>query len=218
MTPFTRVAGVAFALIEDDVNTDQIAPLSMARVLHPDYADLLFKRRRVDAAGKRLESHPLNQTRYKEVAVFVGGHNFGCGSGREAAVWCLAAIGVRCVIARSFSDLFRENCLQGGVLPITLESSDAERVERAVIDADGLGSFEVDLVSSTIAGPNGLSIRFQIPEFDRVRLLEGLDEIGCTLKHEAEILAWEETARRCHPWMQKLRDRRSDRAREEESA
>ena len=208
MQPFISVSGVALAMLDDDMNTDQIAPLSMARQLEPDYADLLFKRQRVDADGKRIGEHKLNQLRYRQVSIFVGGRNFGCGSGREAAVWCLAAIGVRCVIARSLADMFRENCLQNGVLPIQLEAADADIVEQLVLAVDGRENFAVDLKTRRINGPGGLDIGFDISASDRTRLLEGLDEIGFTMKHVADIAAWEQRTAAAKPWLQSARDRR----------
>jgi 3-isopropylmalate/(R)-2-methylmalate dehydratase small subunit len=208
MKPFLKVSGIAFAMREDDVNTDLIAPLSMARVLHPDYADLLFKRRRVDEQGKRVPEHPLNQERFRDVSIFVGGRNFGCGSGREAAVWCLAAIGVRCVVSRGFADLFRENCLQGGVLPIMLQDPEANRLEEAVLTADGRAPFSVDLSTQFITGPGDIKISFDISASDRSRLMEGLDAIGLTLKYERDIGDWERSTLAQRPWMQAFRDKR----------
>ena len=208
MKPFLKVSGTAFAMREDDINTDLIAPLSMARVLNPDYADLLFKRRRVDEKGKRIPEHPLNQERFREVSIFLGGRNFGCGSGREAAVWCLAAIGVRCVVSRGFADLFRENCLQGGVLPIVLQDPDANRLEDAVLMANGRAPFSVDLSAQSITGPGDLKISFHISASDRTRLLEGLDAIGLTLRYEDEIGNWERRTLAQRPWMQAFRDKR----------
>lgn len=208
MKPFLKVSGIAFAMREDDINTDLIAPLSMARVLNPDYADLLFKRRRVDEHGKQIPEHPLNQKRFSDVSIFVGGRNFGCGSGREAAVWCLAAIGVRCVVSRGFADLFRENCLQGGMLPIVLQDPDANRLEDAVLTTDGRAPFCVDLSAQLITGPGSLKISFEISASDRIRLMEGLDAIGLTLKYEDEIRDWEHRTLAQRPWMQAFRDKR----------
>ena len=94
MQPFTSVTGVAAPFLHNDVNTDQIAPIQMSRALKPDYADLLFKRQRCNPDGSEVPGHILNQARYRRPAIFVGGRNFGCGSSREAAVWCLAAVGI----------------------------------------------------------------------------------------------------------------------------
>ena len=208
MQPFTSITGVAVPIIEDDLNTDQIAPIQMSRELKPDYADLLFKRRRVNPDGSRNEAHILNQGRYRNPAILVSGRNFGCGSSREAAVWCLTAVGIRAIVARSIADIFRENCLQNGVLPVELADADAAQFEARVLAADGNAPFTADLVTQTLSGPDGVDIRFEIPASDRMRLIEGLDDIGVSLKHEAEVAAWEARTAAQLPWRQSARDRR----------
>ena len=208
MQSFIRVTGVAVPMLEDDINTDQMAPIQMSRDLKPDYADLLFKRQRQNPDGNRIEGHILNQKRYRQPAIVVGGRNFGCGSSREAAVWCLAAVGVRCVIARSLADIFRENCLQNGVLPIELDDAKAAAFEARVLAADGHQPFTIDLETQTISGPGGGDIAFDIPASDRTRLMEGLDDIGFTMKHRAEIEAWEARTAASTPWAQAMRDKR----------
>lgn len=207
MTPFTRISGPCVPFIEDDINTDQIAPIQMSSELKPDYADLLFKRQRLDAEGRRT-SHILNLPQYARPAMLIARHNFGCGSSREAAVWCLAAIGIGCIVARSMADIFRENCLQNGLLPIELDGPAADDLERRVLAADGRAPFTADLPSQTISGPGGPDIVFEIGASDKMRLIEGLDDIGVTLKHAAEIEAWEARTKSQLPWMQSARDRR----------
>ena len=213
MQPFTRITGVAVPMLDDDLNTDQMAPIQMSRELKPDYADLLFKRARVLPDGRLVAEHILNRPRYRNPAIFVGGRNFGCGSSREAAVWCLMAVGVRCVVARILADIFRENCLQNGVLPVELPDAAADSFEARVLAADGHGAFTVDLTTRVISGPGGGEISFQISDSDRTRLLEGLDDIGYTMKHLADIESWERRTAATSPWAQGLRDKRmADRA------
>ena len=212
MQPFTTITGVAVPMLEDDLNTDQMAPIQMSRELKPDYADLLFKRARVKPDGSLVTEHILNRPQYRRPAIFVGGRNFGCGSSREAAVWCLMAVGVRCVVARSLADIFRENCLQNGVLPIELPDAQADAFEARVLAADGNTPFTADLVRQTLSGPpgpmGGADIAFEISASDRTRLMEGLDDIGYTLKHTADIVVWETRIAAERPWAQALRDRR----------
>lgn len=207
MQPFTSVTGPCLPLLEDDLNTDQIAPIQMSRELKPDYADLLFKRQRQNPDGSRTD-HILNQQRYAAPGLVMSRHNFGCGSSREAAVWCLMAVGIRCIVARSIADIFRENCLQNGVLPVELGDVAAAALEARVLAADGKEPFTADLPSQTIRGPGGPDIRFEIGASDKMRLIEGLDDIGVTLKHDAEIGAWEHEARSRMPWMQAAQDSR----------
>jgi 3-isopropylmalate/(R)-2-methylmalate dehydratase small subunit len=145
----------------------------------------------------------LNQPRFRKAAIFVTGRNFGCGSSREGAVWTMQAVGVSCIIARSISDLYRENCLQNGVLPIELADEAADSVQQRVLAADGADPFTVDLRTQLISGPGGADIRFDISGADRTRLLEGLDDIGMSLRNADAIAAWEARAREEAAWLQK---------------
>jgi 3-isopropylmalate dehydratase small subunit len=192
MEPFRRLTGTAAPLLMDDVNTDQIAPATTA--FEPDYAALLFARWRADPA------FVLNREPFRNARLLVAGSNFGCGSSRESAVWTLAAFGIRCVVARSFADIFRENCLKNGVLPIAFESTDAAAFEAAVVACDGAGAFDVDLEAQTIVAPDGTRFAFPLPAADRETLLRGLDDIGLTLVHAGEIAGWETRSRTEMPW------------------
>lgn len=208
MQPFVSITGPCVPILEDDLNTDQIAPIQMSRELKPDYADLLFKRQRQNPDGSRAEGHIFNQPRYAKPGLLMSRHNFGCGSSREAAVWCLMAVGIRCIVARSIADIFRENCLQNGVLPVELDDATAEALEKRVLAADGNAPFKADLPTQTLSGPGGPDIHFEIPASDKMRLIEGLDDIGVTLKHDQDIKAWEAMAVSRFPWMQAARDKR----------
>ena len=181
MTPFLAITGVAVPLLLDDINTDQIAPQQIDRSLNPDYRVMLFRRQRQDAG------FILNRPQYQSAAILIGGSNFGCGSARETAVWALMAWGIRCLVARGFADIFRENCLQNGVLPLELAEREHAAFARRVVAADGAAPFTVDLVTQRISGPAGPDIAFEIAPSDRMRLIEGLDDIGLTLKHADDI-------------------------------
>jgi 3-isopropylmalate dehydratase small subunit len=202
MTPFICAKGTAVAFLEDDINTDQIAPIPTKRSLKPDYREMFFFRARRHADDALNEEHVLNQKQFATPAIFVTGRNFGCGSSREGAVWTMQAVGISCIIARSIADLYRENCLQNGVLPIELPDDQASDLERRVIAANGAEPFTVDLRSQTISGPGGADIRFDISDADRTRLLEGLDDIGMSLKESAAIADWEKNAQATSPWLQ----------------
>ena len=211
MQSLTQVSGIAVPMIEDDLNTDQMAPLQLARGLKPDYADLLFKRRRVTPEGEPVAGYVLNEPQYRSPSILVAGRNFGCGSSREAAVWCLYAIGIRCIVARSIADIFRENCLQNGVLPIELDGPAMDDLQARVLRTDGAEPFHVDLPAQTLGGPGGADISFEIRASDKLRLVEGLDEIGLTLRHDADIREWEARTLSTFPWLQQPRDRREQR-------
>ena len=203
MKAFTSISGVAIPFLENDVNTDQIAPVGGGMKLNEDYAQTLFKNRRRRDDGTEDSGFVFNRPQFRNGAILVSGHNFGCGSSRESAVWVFQAIGISCIVARSFADIYRENCLQNGVLPIALPEDDAVRLEQSVVAANGAGIFTADLVTRTISGPDGLRIGFEIADAERTRLLEGLDDIGLTLRHTVQIEAWEKRVAKSMPWAQR---------------
>jgi 3-isopropylmalate/(R)-2-methylmalate dehydratase small subunit len=204
MQPFTTHTGVAVPLFKDDVNTDQIAPVQAMRALKPDYKALLFMRARSEDAD-----FVLNQPQFREPGMLVTGHNFGAGSSREAAVWGMLANNIRVIVARSFADIYRENCLQNGLLPIVLAPPDADAFEKQVVAVNGAAPFTVDLETQRISCPDGAVFAFDIPAADRMRLLEGLDDIGFTLKHADEIGAFEKRMAAAQPWLQTAADSRT---------
>ena len=150
----------------------------------------------------------LNRPQFQNPGILVTGQNFGAGSSREAAVWGMLANGIRVIVAKSFADIYRENCLQNGLLPVVLRPQDQEPFIARVVAANGAAAFTVDLEVQRISGPGGRDLTFEIPAADRMRLLEGLDDIGLTLKHADEIVAWEKRMAAVQPWLQEARDSR----------
>lgn len=209
MQAFTRHTGIAVPLIKDDINTDQIAPVQSMRNLKPDYRALLFMRARRRDDGSEDPDFVLNQPQFRQPGILVTGHNFGAGSSREAAVWGMLANNIRVIVARSFADIYRENCLQNGLLPIVLAAETADAFEKRVVAVNGEAPFTVDLQSQLITGPAGPEFAFDIPSADRMRLLEGLDDIGLTLKHAEEIVDWERRVCADQPWLQNAADSRT---------
>jgi 3-isopropylmalate/(R)-2-methylmalate dehydratase small subunit len=208
MQPFTRHTAIAAPLLIDDMNTDQIAPVLHGRDLKEDYRAMLFHRARRREDGGDNPDFVLNKPQFRNAGILVTGNNFGAGSSRESAVWSMLANDIRVIVARSFADIYRENCLQNGLLPVVLPPDAADAFTARVIAADGAAPFTVDLETQRISGPGGGDIAFEIAPADRVRLLEGLDDIGLTLKHMAEIASWEQRAAAAQPWLQTARDRR----------
>ena len=208
MQPFTRHTAVAAPLIKDDINTDQIAPILHLRGLKEDYRAMLFHRARRRDDDSEDPDFVLNKSQFRAAGILVTGQNFGAGSSRESAVWSMLANDIRVIVAKSFADIYRENCLQNGLLPVALGSDVADAFIARVIAADGKAPFTVDLVALKISGPGGPDIPFEIPAADRTRLLEGLDDIGLTLKHVDEIASWERRAQAAQPWLQSSRDSR----------
>jgi 3-isopropylmalate dehydratase small subunit len=209
MQPFIRHTGIAVPLIADDINTDQVAPVQAMRALKPDYKTLLFMRARLRDDGSENPDFVLNKPQFRSPGILVTGQNFGAGSSREAAVWGMLANNIRVIVARSFADIYRENCLQNGLLPVVLGPQDADAFEQRVIAVNGSAPFTVDLEQQTISGPGGPDLSFDISPADRMRLLEGLDDIGLTLKHADEIGAWEKQIAAAQPWLQSARDSRT---------
>jgi 3-isopropylmalate/(R)-2-methylmalate dehydratase small subunit len=210
MQPFSTHTGIAVPFLRDDVNTDQIAPVQAMRALKPDYKALLFMRARQRDDGSEDPDFVLNKPQFRNPGILVTGQNFGAGSSREAAVWGMLANNIRVIVARSFADIYRENCLQNGLLPVVLGADHAEAFEARVIAANGAAPFTVDLNVQRISGPGGPDVSFDIPAADRMRLLEGLDDIGLTLKHTDEIADWERRMAAAQPWLQAARDTRRD--------
>ncbi len=208
MEPFTTLTGVVAPLLEDDLNTDQILPVIRSKGLKPDYAKLTFYRRRYLEDGSENPDFLLNKPRFRETRMLVGGNNFGCGSSREGAVWSLVAFGIRCIIARSFADIFRENCLKNGVLTVVLPDAAAAAFETLVVDTDGAAPFTADLPNQCIRCPDGSEIGFDIPPAERTALLEGLDDIGLTLKHAEAVAEFEQRIKSEFPWLQVAADSR----------
>ena len=208
MVPFTNHTGVAAPLLTDDMNTDQIAPIMHSRSLKEDYKAMLFHRARHREDGSEDPDFILNKPQFRAAGILVTGQNFGAGSSRESAVWSMLANNIRVIVAKSFADIYRENCLQNGLLPVVLDAEDADDFIARVVAADGAAPFTVDLVTQRISGPGGSDIAFEIAAADRTRLLEGLDDIGLTLKHMAQIVSWEQRAAAAQPWLQHTQDSR----------
>jgi 3-isopropylmalate dehydratase small subunit len=206
MQPFTTLTGVAVPLLQDDINTDQITPIN--RNMNPDWAKLLFANARKLPDGSDDPDFALNKPQFRRPSILVTGRNFGCGSSREGAVWAMIATGIRCIVARSFADIYRENCLQNGVLPVELAPADGAAFEARVRAADGAAPFTVDLPTQRISGPGGPDLAFEMLPADRMRLMEGLDDIGLTLKHAPDIAAWEKRMAGEFPWLQTATDSR----------
>ena len=208
MQPFQSHTGIAAPLMKDDINTDQIAPILQSRGLKEDYKTMLFHRARRREDGSEDPDFVLNKPQFRAAGILVTGHNFGAGSSRKSAVWSMLANNIRVVVAKSFADIYRENCLQNGLLPVVLGGQDADAFIARVVAADGAAPFTVDLVTQRISGPGGPDIAFEISAADRTRLLEGLDDIGLTLKHMDQIVSWERSAAQLQPWLQSTNDSR----------
>jgi 3-isopropylmalate/(R)-2-methylmalate dehydratase small subunit len=203
MDPFRTFSGIAAPLLVDNIDTDQIAPVSdRSRRLDPDYASLFFAGKRRRADGSEDPAFVLNRAAFRGARILVTGARFGCGSARESAIWALKAFGIRAIVARSFAEMYRETCLRNGVLPIVLDASDCAAFEADVTGVDGAAAYTVDLRDPHIGAPNGRRYAYAIDGADRLALLEGTDLVELTLRRSAAIEAWEARTRQRQPWLQ----------------
>jgi len=196
MEPFTTHIGVLAPLDRADIDTDQIVPKQfLKRVDRTGYGQFLFHDWRLDGAGAPRPDFVLNQPEYQEATVLLTQANFGCGSSREHAAWALQDFGFRVVIAPSFADIFRENADQNGILTVTLADREVLELMRRAVDG-APHRITVDLEARRVTDESGFGASFEIEPFRRQCLLEGMDRIGLTLRHEEKITAFEEAARR----------------------
>jgi 3-isopropylmalate/(R)-2-methylmalate dehydratase small subunit len=191
MLPFRVHAGVAAPLDLPNVDTDQIIPKQfLKRVERTGFGRFLFYDWRYTAEGKPDASFVLNEPRYEGASILVAGRNFGCGSSREHAPWALLDYGFRAVVAPSFADIFQNNCTKNGVLPVTLSDEDVAELLRRAREREGY-RLTVDLERREVRDDFGFSASFVCDEFRRRCLLEGLDDIGLSLRHESDIREYE---------------------------
>jgi 3-isopropylmalate/(R)-2-methylmalate dehydratase small subunit len=200
MEKFGRLEGVAASMPQPNIDTDAIIPVSYQRTLKDDPGKGLFAGWRYDLNGKEVPDFILNREPFRRSKMIVGGVNFGCGSSREFAVWALMRFGIRCVIAPSFGDIFYENSFKNGLLPIVLPEDKVQFLRQYLLQAND-PSFVVDLEHCRIELPNGQSVKFSVPPARRTSLLEGLDEIGQTMKRRAWIDSFQAAHRAEAPWV-----------------
>ena len=200
MEKFIILTGVAAPLPMENVNTDMIIPKQFLKTIkRTGLREGLFYEYRFNDQGKEIEDFVLNRTPYHKAKILVTGGNFGCGSSREHAPWALLDFGIRCIIALSFADIFRNNCFQNGILPITLPQEDVDKLMDGV-EREANSVLTVDLEAQTITGPDGSSISFDIDSFHKQCLLEGHDDIALTLKKKDKIADFEEQQKQEQPW------------------
>ena len=210
MQPFTQIHGLVIPLNRPNVDTDAIIPKQYLKSIHrTGFGENLFDDWRYVDPGEPYMDHTkrrinpefvLNQERYSNGEILLAQENYGCGSSREHAVWAMVNFGIRVVIAPSFADIFYGNTLNNGLLAITLPPEIIDQLFAEVEAAPGY-RLQVDLTEKTITTPTGREIKFVIEEYRRHRLLNGLDDIGMTLLHAAEIRAYEATRRCQAPWL-----------------
>jgi len=198
---FVSLKAVAIPLDRGNVDTDAIIPARFLKtVKRTGLGEGLFHAWRFDESGKETPDFPLNMAPYRGGRILVTGENFGCGSSREHAVWSLMDYGIRVVIAPSFGDIFYNNGLKNGLLPVRLASGEVRALIGKVQGAPG-SEISVDLPAQKVTGPDGTVYGFEVGSFPKECLLKGLDEIALTLEHEREIERYERDGKKQSPWL-----------------
>ncbi|ANU26299.1 3-isopropylmalate dehydratase small subunit [Planococcus versutus] len=194
MKPFLTQTGIVAPLERSNIDTDAILPKQfLKRIEKSGYGQFLF----YDWRYTGDEENPdfvLNKPPYRNASILLTGENFGCGSSREHAPWALKDFGFETIIASSFADIFYNNCIKNGILPIRMSKEYIQELFKKVNGHEGY-ELTINLESKTIVGDSGESVSFEIDDYMRNMLLEGLDEIGSTIKHMQEIEKFEETHR-----------------------
>ena len=199
MDKFTTLSGTAVPFPMVNVDTDRIIPARFLKTIaRSGLGKNLFQDLRYDADGSENPDFVLNKPPYRNAKILIGGENFGCGSSREHAPWALMDFGIRCVIAPSFADIFANNSAKNGVLLVTLPNAEVEELMRDAEKGEN-ARFTVDLERQEITRPDGATLRFEIYPFRKYCLLNGLDDIGLTLRKEDKIAAFEQR-RAAQPW------------------
>ena len=192
MIQFRVHNGLAAPLARPNVDTDQIIPKQfLKRVERTGFGQFLFYDWRFLPNGELNVEFELNDPRYRGASILIAGKNFGCGSSREHAPWALADYGFRAIIASSFADIFANNCLKNGLLTVVLSEPEVAELTNRAKTIDGY-ELTVDLENKIVSDKSGFSAQFEIGDFQRQCLLEGLDDIGLTLQHEDAIAAYEQ--------------------------
>ncbi|WP_137169699.1 3-isopropylmalate dehydratase small subunit [Marinomonas sp. FW-1] len=210
MRPFTKHTGLAAPLDLANVDTDMIIPKQFLKsIKRTGFGKNLFDELRYedegqpdqDCSGRPLrKDFVLNQDRYQGASVLLARQNFGCGSSREHAPWALDDYGFRAIIAPSFADIFYNNCFKNGLLPIVLQAEEVDQLFAEVALREG-AQVIVDLENQTVTSPSGATFEFNVDNFRKHCLLNGLDDIGLTLQQDAAIRRYEEKRMNEAPWL-----------------
>ena len=201
MDKFTKLRGVAAPLNMINIDTDKLIPKQfLKKIKRTGLGKHLFNEMRFNEDGSEKQDFVLNKSAYREASIIVAGDNFGCGSSREHAPWALLDFGIKCVISTSFADIFYNNCFKNGILPIVVNKQqldqlmdDAENGANAVLD--------VDLEAQEIIRPSGEKVTFEIDEFRKHCLINGLDDIGLTMEKDENIDNFEKRRAAEQPWV-----------------
>ena len=197
MESFTFVKGRALPLLVPDIDTDVITPIQRVMQGGDALTRYAFESLRYKADGELNPDCPLNQDVYQNAPIMLAGANFACGSSRETAVWAIRGLGIRCIIAPSFGDIFFDSCFENGLLPVTRPQAEVD----ALADDAATGEFRVDLERCEITSSSGRTIPFTVHPLQREALLSGRDSIELTLERDREIADFQLRDCRLRPWV-----------------
>ena len=203
MRKFTTLTGVAAPMDRINIDTDQIIPkLHLRTIKRTGLGIFAFEEARYDVDGNEIPDFILNKEAYRNAEIIVAGDNFGCGSSREHAPWALTDFGIRCVISTSFGDIFHNNSMKNGLVPIRVNREDLDALMADAKDAEN-PELTIDLENQEIRRPNGGVIKFDFDEFRRNCLINGLDDIGLTLQKDDAINAFEGKRKEAMDWVER---------------
>ena len=195
MEPFRTMTSGIITIPAENIDTDQIIPARFLKTISKTgLGDSLFADWRYDTDGSPRPDFPLNQPKALEACVLLAGHNFGCGSSREHAPWALVDFGFRAIVSTSFADIFRNNALKNGLLPVVVDGQTHLQLF-SLVEEDPDTVLTIDLATQTLTLPDGRRVSFPIDTFSKTCLLEGIDELGYLLTLESRITAYEQTHR-----------------------
>ncbi len=201
MESFTSITATAVPFLRKNVDTDAIIPIQrLVGTGRTGLGPYAFERLRYLPGGGDNPDFPLNRAEYKGSALLLADENFGCGSSREGAVWALMGMGVRCVVAPSFGDIFFANCFQNGLLPVRLPIAVIRQIAEETEASPGNARTTVDLERRLVITPTGAEIPFDVDTRKREAMLHGLDDIALTKRHAAAIEAWRAKDSAARPW------------------
>jgi 3-isopropylmalate/(R)-2-methylmalate dehydratase small subunit len=201
MEKFTQLTGVAAPLPMVNIDTDMIIPARFLKSIKRDgFGPSLFYPLRYDEKGNERPDFVLNQPAYRKAKVLIAGRNFGCGSSREHAPWALDNFGIRCVIAPDFADIFFNNASKNGMLLIKLPQDVCDELTKDAENGAN-ATFSIDLEKQEITRPDGQKVKFEIDPHKKYCLLNGLDDIGLTLKKDDKIAGFEKKQKVAQPWV-----------------
>ena len=201
MEKFNKLTGIAAPMPLVNIDTDMIIPKQFLKTIkRSGLGANLFDEMRFDQDGNEIADFVLNKQAYRNAEIIVAGENFGCGSSREHAPWALLDFGIKCVISTSYADIFYNNCFKNGILPIVLKPEEVELLMEDSKNGEN-ARISIDLERQIVQSSEGVEFSFEIDEFKKHCLLNGLDDIGLTMEKASSIDEFEEKYQRQMPWV-----------------